>query len=239
MSSSTARSASGPGEVLVAEDLGVSIDHRNGSSTRLVEGLDLVIQSGSSTAVVGRSGSGKTTLLSVLGLMRPPSAGRLYIAGRDVGTLRPSVAAGLRNELLGFVFQNYSLVEHLSVFENVALPLMYGRRATRPQVRERVERQLTAVGLREFGRRRPRSLSGGEQQRVAIARALVRGPRLVLADEPTGALDTATGTSVMKHLQEATVEAGAALIVVTHDDALADSLHRRVDLSSREAAVAL
>jgi ABC-type lipoprotein export system ATPase subunit len=230
---------SGPVGVLVAEGLGVAIGHRDGSSTALVEGLDLVVEGGSSTAITGRSGSGKTTLLSVLGLMRPPSAGRLTIAGREVGTLRPSAAAGLRNELLGFVFQNYSLVEHLSVFDNVALPLMYGRRSTRTQVRGRVERQLAAVGLKDFGRRRPRSLSGGEQQRVAIARALVRGPRLVLADEPTGALDSTTGADVMKHLREATVESGAALVVVTHDDVLADSLQRRVELSARDAVVAI
>ncbi len=220
---------------MVADKLDVGIVRHDGATTSLVRGLDLVIEAGRSTAITGRSGSGKTTLLSVLGLMRPPSGGRLQIAGRDVGDLTASGAAALRNELLGFVFQNYSLVEHLSVFENVALPLMYGRRSTRADTRERVVRQLAAVGLEGFERRRPRSLSGGEQQRVAVARALVRGPRVVLADEPTGALDTKTGENVMAHLRTATVESGAALVVVTHDEVLAGSLDRKVELGAADA----
>lgn len=215
---------------LCTERLDVRIDRHDGAPLALVAGLDLEVETGSSLAIVGRSGSGKTTLLSVLGLMRPPSGGRLWVDGQDVSRLSASAAAGARNRLLGFVFQNYSLVEHLSVFDNVALPLQYGERTTRAETRRRVGEQLAAVGLDSFGTRRPRSLSGGEQQRVAIARALVRAPRIVLADEPTGALDASTGSTVMQHLREATTEAGSCLVVVTHDDALAGTLDRQLDL---------
>lgn len=218
--------------VVQARDLRVCLSARAGATT-LVDGLDLTVRPGTSVAITGRSGSGKTTLLSVLGLMHPPARGSLEVAGHAVAGLSSSRAARLRNSVLGFVFQNYSLVEHLSVAENVALPLSYGARTTRAMTRTLVGRQLDAVGLNGFDRRRPRSLSGGEQQRVAIARALVRGPRLVLADEPTGALDVATGEEVFAHLRSATVGAGAALVVVTHDPLLAASLDHQVHLGGR------
>jgi ABC-type lipoprotein export system ATPase subunit len=217
---------------LRAERLDVAVERHGMPPLELVSGLDLEVEAGTSLAIVGRSGSGKTTLLSVLGLMRPPSGGTLWVDGQDVSRLSAGAAAVARNQLLGFVFQNYSLVEHLSVFDNVALPLRYGARATRADVRRRVHDQLAAVGLEAFGSRRPRSLSGGEQQRVAIARALVRAPRIVLADEPTGALDASTGTTVMQHLRDATTHAGSCLVVVTHDATLAATFDRHLDLSS-------
>ncbi|MEP7762548.1 ABC transporter ATP-binding protein [Sanguibacter sp. 25GB23B1] len=222
----------GESSALRAERLDVSVERRGAPPLRLVSGLDLDVEAGTSLAIVGRSGSGKTTLLSVLGLMRPPSGGGLWVGGQDVSRLSQSAAAGARNRLLGFVFQSYSLVEHLSVFDNVAMPLQYGERTTRAETRRRVLDQLAAVGLEAFGARHPRSLSGGEQQRVAIARSLVRSPRIVLADEPTGALDTSTATTVMQHLRDATTEAGSCLVVVTHDAELASTLDRRLDLTT-------
>jgi putative ABC transport system ATP-binding protein len=203
--------------LIEARRIDLSVPQPSGQPLSLLRGLDLSVGRGEIVAVVGRSGSGKTSLLTLLGLMGRPQAGSLSLAGQDSAKLSDARAADLRNRLIGFVFQNYSLVPHLTVAENVALPFGYGVRASRRQARRATRAALGAVGLEAMGRSRPSRLSGGEQQRVAIARALVRAPSVLLADEPTGALDVETGREVMEVLAGAVRTAGACLVVVTHD----------------------
>ena len=210
-------------EVVVATDLAASVRLPSGDHLPILRDVSLSIGEGSSAAILGRSGSGKSTLLAILGLMNPPDTGQLRIAGHEVAQLRDSDAARLRNSLIGFVFQNYSLIEHLTVRENVELPFSFGQSARLREVRRAVSMALDLVGMAPFASRRPTQLSGGEQQRVAIARALVRRPKLILADEPTGALDVDTGNHVMGVLRDATAGSGSGLIIVTHDPAIAES----------------
>ncbi|AWB90560.1 ABC transporter ATP-binding protein [Salinibacterium hongtaonis] len=209
----------------LSAQVSIGVDRRT-----LYDGVDLSVVDGESVAIVGRSGSGKTTLLSTLGLMQKPENGRLSIGGRDVSTLSQTAAARLRNELVGFVFQTYSLLPQLNVFENVAVPLRYGSRVKQLTIRSRVMSSLALVGLADRAKEKTTRLSGGEQQRVAIARALVREPKVVLADEPTGALDGDTANQVLDALQRATRHAGSCLIVVTHDPEVARVMDRAVQL---------
>lgn len=206
------------------EALGISstIPATSGRRT-LLDGVDLRVESGASTAIIGRSGSGKTSLLSILGLMRRPEGGTIALDGRDMSRISESRAAAERNRLIGFVFQSYSLIPHLNVYDNVALPAQYARRSKR-QIRDRVHELLDSVDIASLARSSPAALSGGEQQRVAIARALIMAPQIILADEPTGALDIETGAMVMSLLVSATRAQGASLVVVTHDRDIAKAL---------------
>ncbi|HEY8527789.1 MAG TPA: ABC transporter ATP-binding protein [Acidimicrobiales bacterium] len=184
-----------------------------------LDGVDLTVAAGESVAVVGPSGSGKSTLLHLAGGLDVPDAGTVRIDGRDVATLSPRDRARLRRRDVGFVFQFFHLMPSLTVAENVELPLLLdgasagGRRARARRVRELLER----VGVADRADHLPAELSGGEMQRAAIARALAAGPRLVLADEPTGNLDSATGASVLDLLYGLVAEDGTALVMVTHD----------------------
>lgn len=197
---------------------------------RILRGVDLAVQPGETVALVGASGSGKSTLLSILGLLLPPSTGRYRVYGDDATALSERAAARLRGTTLGFVFQSYSLLEDLTVAENVEVPLLYGAPATTAERRSRVAEALAEVGLAGFETARPAELSGGEQQRVAIARSMIRAPRIILADEPTGALDPDTGALVLDLLDERVRAAEACLLIVTHDDAVADHMDRRLRL---------
>ncbi|WP_417365303.1 ABC transporter ATP-binding protein [Glutamicibacter arilaitensis] len=212
----------------------IAIQLGDGSKRILVRSASGVVSGGESVGILGKSGSGKTSLLSVLGLMSRPVSGELLLSGKPTSRLNDAELARRRNQDIGFVFQNYSLISHLSVFENVALPCSYGKPMSKKQTMEAVAEQLQAVGLAGFEKRRPRSLSGGEQQRVAIARALVRSPQIVLADEPTGALDSATGLQVLEHLYSATRRAGACLVVVTHDEDIAQAMDQTWTLCDSE-----
>lgn len=225
-----AQPADVPSEALRAT--GITHCVKTGLKTHLtlLDGVDLSIGAGESVAIMGRSGSGKTTLLSVLGLMLRPDEGRVWLRGQDTSTLNDSSRARLRGETLGFVFQGYSLVPHLTAAENVALPLSYGARPARGE-RARVAQMLDAVGLAGMSKRYPRHLSGGEQQRVAIARALVRRPHVVLADEPTGALDVEAGDQVLSLLRQTANGQGSALVIVTHDPTVARAMSRVVHLT--------
>lgn len=212
-----------------------------GRSLTILRDVSFSLPERSTTAIVGRSGSGKTTLLSVMGLLAAPTAGRLLVAGEDVSQLSDAARSRLRNEAIGFVFQSYSLIEHLSVLENVELPFSFGKRVRPRAIRRAAMRRLEQVGLADFAQRRPAQLSGGEQQRVAIARALVRSPRIILADEPTGALDVDTAADVLATLRSVTREAGSCLVVVTHDEEVARSMssqwrieHGRLDVGESE-----
>jgi ABC-type lipoprotein export system ATPase subunit len=204
----------------------------------ILRGVDLTVHPGESVAITGRSGSGKTTLLAILGLLSRADHGQLRLVGQDVRGLRDRRRSHLRNRHIGFVFQSYSLVRHLSARRNVELPLRYAAHTARAERRRRVDEALELVGLAGRARSRPRHLSGGEQQRVAIARALVRAPDVILADEPTGALDVDTAGAVLDVLRAACHERRCALVVVTHDPQVASTMSRTVHLVDGALAVA-
>ncbi|WP_213451513.1 ABC transporter ATP-binding protein [Rhizomonospora bruguierae] len=202
----------------------------HGSTVSVLRGISMVVDAGSSTAILGRSGSGKSTLLAILGLLDQPDSGRYEIDGRDTIGLRDGALARIRSEQLGFVYQRFFLLSHLSAYENVETALHHGGPVPRRRRRQLVMEALSQVGLADRVTHRPVQLSGGEQQRVAIARALVRNPSIVLADEPTGALDEQTADSVMSLLMETTRSRGAAVVVVTHDAQVAARTDRVLHL---------
>lgn len=183
----------------------------------ILSGVDLSVAAGESVAVLGRSGSGKSTLLSLLGLFDRPDGGRYLLDGRDITRLSERKAAALRSAEFGFVFQRFFLLKHLTAAQNVAMALVNGQGwLPRRHRRAQVMAALDQVGIAHLAKRKPARLSGGEQQRVAVARALVRQPKVLLADEPTGALDTETGDLVIDVLHDATTR-GCVLVLVTHD----------------------
>lgn len=205
----------------------------------VLDSMDLTIAAGESLAVIGRSGSGKSTLLSVLGLLDDLTEGERWLWGQRVEALGERDRAALRARRLGFVFQNFRLIDYLTAAGNVAVPMDASGRLTPAQRRRRAHDLLGDLGLASLLRRRPRELSGGEQQRVAIARALACEPDLLLADEPTGSLDEATAADVLRLLQQATRERGCALLVVTHDPAVAaqmGTVHELVEGRLREVS---
>ena len=201
--------------------------HLDGVSVEALRGVSLRIDPGEYVAVVGPSGSGKSTLMHLLGCLDRPTSGVLRVGDRDVATLGDGELAGLRNRTIGFVFQSFQLLGRTTALDNVALPLVY-RGVRRAERRERAEAALTAVGLGHRLGHRPGQLSGGEQQRVAIARALVGEPGLLLADEPTGNLDTGSGAEILALLDGLVRDRGVAVVVVTHDPEVAAMARRRV-----------
>jgi putative ABC transport system ATP-binding protein len=199
----------------------------DGVSVPALRGVSLTIADGDYVAIVGPSGSGKSTLMHLLGGLDRPTGGRLVIGGRDVATLNPGEMAALRNETIGFVFQAFHLLARTSAVDNVGLPLVYRGLGAKAR-RERAAAMLERVGLAHRINHRPNQLSGGEQQRVAIARALVTDPAVLLADEPTGNLDTATGEAVLGLLEELNTASGVAVVLVTHDREVAARAHREI-----------
>ncbi len=196
---------------------------------RALDGIDLVVEPGETLAVVGPSGSGKTTLLSIIGLLERPTSGTVELDGNEVDHLSEEERADLRRSRIGFVFQLFHLVPALSALDNVLLPTLPDGRS--PQPRARARELLARIGLEDRDAHRPGQLSGGEQQRVAIARALINEPTLLIADEPTGNLDSATSQQVVDLLLALQRERSFALIVATHDAALAETLGRCVPLA--------
>jgi putative ABC transport system ATP-binding protein len=196
--------------------------------TQALAGIALTIEQGEFVCIAGPSGCGKTTLLSILGLLDTPTAGRYLLEGRSVGELSPLERARVRNQKIGFVFQSFNLIGDLTVFENVELPLRY-RGLPAGERRARVEHVLERVGMSHRLRHFPSQLSGGQQQRVAVGRALVGEPRILLADEPTGNLDSRNSEGVMELLSELH-EAGAAIAMVTHDPRFTSYADRIVHL---------
>ncbi|HEY5032893.1 MAG TPA: ABC transporter ATP-binding protein, partial [Actinomycetes bacterium] len=192
-----------------------------------LRGVTVRIDQGDYLAIVGPSGSGKSTLMHLLGCLDRPTSGRLQVGGREVATLAGNELAGLRNETIGFVFQSFQLLARTTAVDNVALPLVYAG-IPRRQRRARAAESLESVGLGHRLGHRPAQLSGGEQQRVAIARALVTGPQLLLADEPTGNLDSTSGGEVMAILERLNAERSVAVVLVTHDHEIAARARRQV-----------
>jgi putative ABC transport system ATP-binding protein len=200
--------------------------HLGDSEVHALRSLTLTIRAGEYVAVMGPSGSGKSTLLNIVGLLDRPTDGSYRLEGRDVTTLSADEQARVRSRRIGFVFQSFHLVPRLTAAENIALPMMLAGITPRERA-ERVEQALRDFGLTERAAHKPNELSGGQRQRVAIARATVMGPALILADEPTGNLDRATGDEVVRLLEELNVR-GVTLIVVTHDPQIGTRARRRI-----------
>lgn len=194
-----------------------------------LRGVSFTVHRGEQIAIVGSSGSGKSTLLNLLGALDRPTAGHVRYEGRDVRVMTDQELAELRNARIGFVFQSFHLLPRLTALDNVALPLTY-REGTPRTRREAAAQALDAVGLGERMNHRPTELSGGQQQRVAIARAIVTRPALLLADEPTGNLDSTTGDEVMALLERLHVQQRMALVVITHEEDVAARAQRRIEL---------
>jgi putative ABC transport system ATP-binding protein len=198
-----------------------------GTEVHALRGVSLRVAPGEYAAIIGPSGSGKSTLMHLLGLLDRPSSGVITVGGRDATSLSDSELAVLRNETIGFVFQSFQLLSRTAAIDNVALPLLY-RGIGKAERRERAAAALDAVGLGGRKGHKATELSGGEQQRVAIARALVGEPQLLLADEPTGNLDTRTGGEVMETLERLNRESGVAVVLVTHDRDIALRTQRQI-----------
>lgn len=196
---------------------------------RALRGVSLTVMPGEFVAILGPSGSGKSTLLNLLGALDRPTSGTVRFDGRDVAAMSDTQLARLRNAEIGFVFQQFHLLARTAAIDNVALPLIYGGVSRTARI-ARARAALEAVGLGHRLDHQPTELSGGEQQRVAIARALVTDPRVILADEPTGNLDTATGADVMSLLERLNADRGTALVVITHDMEVASRAPREIRL---------
>ena len=207
--------------------------HLGDSEVHALRDIDLRIGAGEYIAVMGPSGSGKSTLLNIIGLLDRPDAGRYRLEGRDVTTLSPEEQAQVRSRRIGFVFQSFHLVPRLTAAENIALPMVLAGIAARERA-ERVAQALRDYGLQDRAGHKPDELSGGQRQRVAIARATIMAPALILADEPTGNLDRATGDEVLRLLEGLNAR-GVTLIVVTHDPQIGARARRR--LSMEDGAV--
>jgi putative ABC transport system ATP-binding protein len=200
-----------------------------GDTVRAVAGANLAIRQGEYCSIMGPSGSGKSTLLNLIALLDRPSSGRYLLNGSDVTALSDDELAAVRNRTIGFVFQSFHLVPRLSAAQNIELPLLLAGIAGRERT-ERVRAALAALGLAERASHRPAELSGGQRQRVAIARAMIMRPPLLLADEPTGNLDSASGAQVVDILEGLQREQQVTLVIVTHDAALGARAHRHLGI---------
>lgn len=202
----------------------------NGIITDVLHGISMTLQRGEFTALIGPSGSGKSTLLNIIGLLERPTGGSLRMQGRETGTLPEAGLTLLRGRSIGFVFQFHHLIPSFTALENVMMPLMLAQGRPTPAQRERAAGLLARVGLADRLDFKPGKLSGGQQQRVAIARALATNPPLILADEPTGNLDTVAADEIFELLYEVNRESGTTFLIVTHDPRLAKRCSRVIEL---------
>ncbi|WP_032097070.1 MULTISPECIES: ABC transporter ATP-binding protein [unclassified Alteromonas] len=186
------------------------------STVPALSGVNMTISEGDYVAIVGTSGSGKSTLLSILGLINEPTSGKYLLLDTNVTDLTQQSVAKLKNAEIGLIFQNFNLLGHLTVYQNVCLPLTYNASVSRKEYREKVVSVLKLVGMEDYLKRYPRELSGGQQQRIAIARAMVNDPSLILADEPTGNLDT-SNAEIIFDILESLNKAGKTICLITHD----------------------
>ncbi len=198
--------------------------------TYALQGIDLEIQQGEYLSISGPSGCGKSTLLSIMGLLDFPTNGKLFFEGADVTKLSLEQAATIRNEKIGFIFQQFNLIDDLNVYDNIALPLRYAEQPLNKKfIKEKVDHYLDLVGMSSLYTRKPTQLSGGQQQRIAIARALVADPSVLLVDEPTGNLDSKSSDQIMAMLEVLNIQ-GTTLCVVTHDIRYAEMAKRKIYL---------
>jgi len=214
-----------PGIVILTHGLTRDYD-MGGEVVHALRGIDVQIKKNEFVAVMGPSGSGKSTLMNLIGCLDTPSAGEYWLNGQKVSDLSDDALAHIRNKEIGFVFQTFNLLPRASALHNVELPLIYAGLSAKER-RERAERALGHVGLSDRMEHRPSELSGGQRQRVAIARALVNSPSILLADEPTGNLDTATGDEIMRLFEELH-RSGQTIVLVTHEPDIAAHAYRRI-----------
>lgn len=196
-------------------------------TVKAVDGASLSIKEGEYASILGTSGSGKSTLMHIIGLLDKPTDGDISLFGKDPTKLKDDQISKLRNENIGFVFQQFNLIEKLTVLENVLLPTIYADNV-KPDPQKKALEILKRLGIAERADFYPNNISGGQQQRVAIARALIMQPKLILADEPTGNLDTSTGDEIMDLLDELNRELKVTIIVVTHEEAIAERTERQI-----------
>ena len=201
-------------------------DGEGENAIHALDGISLQVYEGEFVAIVGSSGSGKSTCMNIIGCLDIPTSGEYYLNGIDVSTMNEKQLAHVRNKQIGFIFQQYNLIPKLNVIENVELPLLY-RGMSSHERRERAMAALERVGLGDRAKKYPNQLSGGQQQRVSIARALAGNPPVILADEPTGALDSKTGKEVLEFLKKLHTE-GTTVILITHDNGIAEQIPRVV-----------
>ena len=205
------------------------IYYLGGEEVRANDGINLTICRGEFVAIVGKSGSGKSTLMNIIGALDVPTEGEYFLGGEDVSVMSDRQLARIRNRMIGFIFQQYNLLPKLNLLENVELPLLYGG-VSPAERKERAMASLAKVGLAEKWRNLPNQLSGGQQQRVSIARALAGNPSLILADEPTGALDSKTSREVLNFLKQLNEE-GNTIVMITHDNSIALEARRVVRIA--------
>jgi putative ABC transport system ATP-binding protein len=215
-----------PSAVIRIESLSKNYETVAGEVPALVD-VDLQVDEGEFVAIMGPSGSGKSTFMNIVGCLDTPSAGSYNLNGTDVGTLDKNQLAHLRNKVIGFVFQGFNLLPRANLTENVALPLVYSN-IGRAEREDRALELLAKVGLSKYGKSFPNQISGGQQQRVAIARALINRPRLILADEPTGNLDTHTSQEIMQLFTRLNQQEGITIVLVTHESDIAAYTRRLV-----------
>ncbi len=214
----------------IIETKNLSREFKMGADTvRALDGVSFSVEEGEFLAIVGPSGSGKSTLLHIIGALDESTGGEIVVDGRPVSSMTEEEKARYRNEKVGFVFQDFNLIGHMTALENVRLPLMFSG-AHPPEREDRARESLEAVGLSHRARHLPGELSGGERQRVAIARALATRPRILLADEPTGNLDSKTGGEVVKILKDLNKKRNLTVIVVTHNDSVSRAATRILNM---------
>jgi len=206
------------------------IYHLGSVEVPALQGVSFTIQRGEVVAIMGQSGSGKSTLMNVLGCLDQPTSGQYSLDGKNIAGLSEDELAETRNQKIGFIFQQFNLLPRISVRRNTELPLTYNGGKGEHEIHQRSEAILEAVGLKDRMNHRPTELSGGQQQRVAIARALINDPDLILADEPTGNLDSRTGADIMRLLRGLNQERGMTLVIVTHDPNIAAQAQRVIQL---------
>ena len=195
----------------------------------ILHGISLQVQRGEFVSVVGQSGSGKSTLMNIIGILDRPTSGEYYLDGLDIQTAKDTELSHIRNQKIGFVFQTYNLVARTNALRNVELPMLYAG-VTRKERRERAEYYLEIVGMKDRMLHKPDELSGGQKQRVAIARAMANHPSIILADEPTGALDSKTGRTVMDLFHRFHEEQGKTIVLITHSNELAEETERIITI---------
>lgn len=196
---------------------------------RALDRVNLTLDKGEMTAIVGKSGSGKSTLMNILGFLDIPSTGHYYFAGEDVSNLSDDALADIRNQQIGFIFQSFFLLPRSTILQNVMLPLFY-RGISQTDAQQKARSLLAKVGLSEMAEKYPNQLSGGQQQRVAIARALVGDPAVILADEPTGALDSQTSAEIMQLLLQLNDAESRTILIITHDSSISRQCRRVIEI---------